>query len=226
MQTSSVASSGTPSTSSSSSAVPVQTLGQNDFLKLLMAQLANQDPTAPVDDQQFAAQLAQFSSLQELKDIGTKLDSLIGAQSSAIQVQTANLVGKSVLYNASQVAYDGTSPATLGASLSIPADAALAVVTDASGAVVRTLSLGAQPAGISKFTWDGKDDNGNSVPAGTYNVAVTAARADGKSVAASVLAQGKVTAVTFSSTGSAAPVLLVGTQPVALSSVVQIVNPS
>ncbi|HVP67262.1 MAG TPA: FlgD immunoglobulin-like domain containing protein [Anaeromyxobacteraceae bacterium] len=225
MQTSSVSGSGTSSTSSSSSAVPVQTLTQNDFLTLLMAQLQNQDPTAPVDDQQFAAQLAQFSSLQELTNIGTKLDSLISAQSSANQLQTASFVGKSVLFSSNQVAYDGATPVTLGAGLSLPADAAAAVVTNSSGTVVRTLSLGAEPAGVSTFTWDGKDGNGNSLPAGTYNVAVTAARADGQTVTASPLVQGKVTAVTFGSSG-ASQVLLVGGQQVSLSSVVQIVNPS
>jgi len=227
MQTTYVGSSGSSSTSQSgSTAVPVQTLGQNDFLKLLMAQLANQDPTAPVDNQQFAAQLAQFSSLQQLQNLGTKLDTLVGAQSSASQLAAANLVGKDVLFSTDRVQVDGKTTVTVGANLSSAADQAVAVVTDASGGVVRTISLGSEPAGVTNFTWDGKDNNGNQVAAGTYHVAVNAARKDGQAVTASLLSQGKVSAVTFSSTGSSAPALIVGNQQVSLSSVVQIVNPT
>jgi len=223
MQTSAVGS--TSSSSTSSTAIPVQTLGQNDFLKLLMAQLANQDPTAPVDDQQFAAQLAQFSSLQELQNIGTKLDNLSSSQATANQMQTTGLVGKQVLYSTGTASFDGKTPVALDVNLSAAAGATTAVISDASGNPVRALSLGAEPAGVSAFSWDGKDANGNLLPAGTYGVAVKATNASGQTVGSGVLAQGTVNAVTFSASGSSAPVLIVGNQQVNLSSVVQVVNP-
>ncbi len=215
------------SSSGSTSTVPVQTLGQNDFLKLLMAQLANQDPTAPVDDQQFAAQLAQFSSLQQLQDIGTKLDTLSSNQAAANQMQTTSLVGKNVLYSipSGLVPFDGTTAVSLDVNLSGAASSVNAAVTDASGNVVRVLTLGAEPAGMSAFSWDGKDTNGNPLPAGSYGIAVSALGANGQAVTGSVYAQGTVTGVAFSSSGSSAPVLIVGNQQVSLSNVVQVVNP-
>lgn len=227
MLTNSVTSTSSSSASSSTSAMPTQTLDQNDFLTLLMAQLQNQDPTQPVDDTQFASELAQFSSLQQLTDIGSTLDSMLSAQSSANQLQAANLVGKNVLYQTTQVQADGKDPVALGVNLSLASDSTVAVVTDASGNVVRTLSLGAEPAGVTNFTWDGNDQSGNPVSAGTYNVAVTATRTDGQSVTASALAEGSVSGVTLSSSGSSGtPTLVIGNQQVGLSNVVEIVNPN
>jgi len=224
MQTSALGSTST-SSSSSASAVPTQTLDENDFLKLLMAQLQNQDPTAPVDDQQFAAELAQFSSLQELQTIGQQIGNLATAQSAANQMETTGLVGKGVVFSTSQVPFDGADPVTLAANLPSAASSATVAVTDSAGNVVRTLSLGAEPAGMNAFTWDGKDNNGNPVAAGTYNIAITASDANGQTLNASVLEEGTVTAVTYSSTGSSSPVLIVGNQQVSLTNVVQVVNP-
>jgi len=218
-------SSSASSSTSTSSAVPTQTLDQNDFMTLLMAQLQNQDPTQPVDDTQFASELAQFSSLQQLTDIGSTLDSMLSSQSSTNQLQTAGMVGMDVLYNTNQVQFDGKDPVTLGANLSIASDSTVAVITDSSGTVVRTLSLGAEPAGVSSFSWDGNDDSGNPVASGTYNVAVNATRTDGQSVTATAVAEGQVGAVTFNSSGSSAPTLVIGNQQVQLSSVVEVVNP-
>jgi len=225
MFTTPVTTSTASSNSSTSSAIPTQTLDQNDFMKLLMAQLQNQDPTQPVDDTQFASELAQFSSLQQLTDIGTTLDTMLTAQSSTNQLQTAGMVGMDVLFNTSQVSFDGKDPVSLGVSQSIASDSTVATVTNSSGALVRTVPLGAEPAGVSSFTWDGNDSNGNPVAAGTYNVTVTATRTDSQSVTASVLSGGQVSAVNFNSSGSSAPTLVVAGQQVQLSNVVQVVNP-
>ncbi|HTP52418.1 MAG TPA: FlgD immunoglobulin-like domain containing protein [Anaeromyxobacteraceae bacterium] len=224
MQTSALGSTST-SSSGSTSAVPTQTLDENDFLKLLMAQLQNQDPTAPVDDQQFAAELAQFSSLQELQTIGQQIGNLASAQSAANQMETTGLVGKGVVFSTSQVPFDGANPVTLAANLPSAASSATVAVTDSAGNVVRTLSLGAEPAGMNGFTWDGKDNSGNTVAAGTYNIAITASDANGQTLNASVLEEGTVTAVTYSSSDSSSPVLIVGNQQVSLTNVVQVVNP-
>src|SRR5574337_881567 len=102
---------GSPSTAASNQ------LGKNDFLKLLTAQLANQDPLQPVDNQAFIAQLAQFSSLEQLQNVSTKLDSLLAATSTSTQVTAASLVGKTVAFDADGVDLSSGQPATLQVQL-------------------------------------------------------------------------------------------------------------
>ncbi len=201
-------------------AAPTKELGKNEFLKLLMAQLANQDPLKPVDNQAFIAQLAQFSSVEQLHALGGRLDTLLVAQASANQLQTATLVGKEVLYRSDQVRLDG-KPVAAQARLSDAADAVVAVVTDAAGNVVRTIPLGSRPAGDLQVAWDGRDERGGALPPGDYHVSLNATRADGKTVAAELRARGTVDAVTFEED---VPVLLVGSARVRLPDVAQILK--
>jgi flagellar basal-body rod modification protein FlgD len=95
-------SSPTASTAPAASAAPAApgatALGKDDFLKLLTAQLANQDPLQPVDNQAFVAQLAQFSSLEQLQGVSARLDDLLLATNASTQVTAASLVGKTVEY--------------------------------------------------------------------------------------------------------------------------------
>jgi flagellar basal-body rod modification protein FlgD len=95
-----------PATTASAVAAKGQ-LGKDDFLKLLTAQLANQDPLQPVDNQAFIAQLAQFSSLEQLQGVSSRLDSLLQATATASQLQTSALVGKTVSYRVGGVEGSG-----------------------------------------------------------------------------------------------------------------------
>ncbi len=218
MDLSPVTASGT-STASASTAASTNQLDKNAFLKLLTAQLANQDPLQPVDNQAFIAQLAQFSSLEQLQNVGSKLDSLLSATTSSTQVSTAGLVGKTVGFKA-----DGTDIVQGGAvspmTVNLSARATVtAVVQDASGATVRTLALGAHDAGAFDLGWDGRDAGGNTLPAGHYTVTLSAKDASGADVDVSASAQGMVRGVTFDGSTAA---LLVGGATVKLSDVTQI----
>lgn len=199
-------------------AVATKELGKNEFLKLLLAQLANQDPTKPVDNQAFVAQLAQFSSLEQLQELGKKLDTMTIAQASSTQLQVAGLVGKDVEFRTDALRLDG-KPVTAQLNLASDASSLVAVVTDPAGRVVRTLALGARNGGTSAFTWDGLDDQGAALPPGDYHVAINASRADGSRVQADLRTRGSVDAVLFDSD---TPVLLVGTLRVKLADVSQI----
>lgn len=194
-------------------------LGKDEFLKLLTAQLANQDPLQPVDNQAFIAQLAQFSSLEQLQGVSSRLDSLLLATTSSTQLGTASLVGKSVSYQADGVTLtDGQPPPALQASLSVPA-AVTAQVVDGSGRAVRTLVLGVRPAGSFDLGWDGRDDRGQALPAGHYTVRVAGRAADGSAANVQLRASGRVQGVNLGADGST---LLVGGDEVKLSDVLQI----
>ena len=205
-------------TAQSSAVQATNQLGKDEFLKLLTAQLANQDPLQPVDNQAFVAQLAQFSSLEQLQGVSSRLDSLLLAAASNNQMNTASLVGKDVAYQATGVTLDGSTAPALQVKLDARA-AATAVVQDDSGRTVRTLALGTHDAGTFDLGWDGRDDAGRLLPAGSYGVKLAARGPDGSAVTAEARAHGRVGGVTFD--GDAAQ-LLVGGNTVKLSDVVEI----
>ncbi len=216
MDTSTIASSS--ATASSTSATTTAGLGKNDFLKLLTAQLANQDPLQPVDNQAFVAQLAQFSSLEQLQNVTSRLDTLLVAAASSNQLATASLVGKQVTYQASTVAVTTAGPGAVQASLGSRATVT-AVLRDANGNSVRTLPLGTRDAGTFDLGWDGRDDAGRLVAPGTYTVQLTGRDLQGAAVPVQARARGLVSGISFD--GSAAE-LVVGGNNVKLSDVYEV----
>jgi flagellar basal-body rod modification protein FlgD len=218
MSTSAVTSSTSSTSSPSTSARAGNSLGKDAFMKLLLAQLQNQDPTQPVDDTAFVAQLAQFSSLEQLQDISTQMSTLASAVTSSSQLSTASLIGRTVTFQSSSVdVTSGTAPAV---GVQLPSTAKVtATISNASGQVVRTLAPGQLPAGTSSLGWDGKDASGSYVASGTYAVALTATGLDGSAVTAQALTQGTAQGVEYA---NGAAELLVGSQDVALTSIVGI----
>lgn len=211
--TASQGTSATPSTSS---------LGKNDFLKLLTAQLANQDPLNPVDNQAFIAQLAQFSSLEQLQNVSTRLDSLIAATTTSTQLGSASLVGKTVSYRAAGLdVVAGQTPPAMQVNLSTAASVT-AIVQDAAGRTVRTMTLGARAAGLSDLGWDGRDESGQAVPAGHYTIKVGARTADGTTSTVELRATGTVQGVEL---GSGSTQVVVGGSTVSMSDVFRITQP-
>ena len=173
-------------------------LGPDAFMKLLIAQMKNQDPTKPMDDTQFVAQLAQFSSLQQQMQTNQALQLVATEQQGSLNTQVASLVGKKVTINGSKVALsgDGTG-AQVGFGLGKPASSVKVSIVDASGRTVRTMDLGARPQGQVAVTWDGKDDGGTPQTAGSYTVAVNAAAADGSTVSVTQQTSGTLQSVSY-----------------------------
>jgi len=181
---------------------PASSLGENAFLQLLTAQLQNQDPTQPVDNQQFVAQLAQFSTLEQMQNVSSNLNSLLLATKSASQIDTASLVGKNVTFNATGVdIVSGQPTPPLQASLSAPATVSVNI-QDAAGRTVRTLSVGMQSAGAFSVPWDGCDASGNPLSPAHYTVAATARAADGSSVPVKMQSSGTVQGISFAPGGT------------------------
>jgi flagellar basal-body rod modification protein FlgD len=172
-------------------------LGKDEFLKLLMAQMGNQDPTAPTDNSAFVAQLATFSTLELQQNANNSLESLLMAQASANQTSMASFVGRDVMFKSDSLQLLEGEKAAGQAKLAGPATNVTAVVTDKDGKTVRTLQLGPHDAGTVAFTWDGKDDHGKQQPAGEYKVRVTAMDQNKKSVSVEQRGTGHVTGVAY-----------------------------
>jgi flagellar basal-body rod modification protein FlgD len=181
--------------STTSTAGTTQTLGENDFLKLLTAQLQAQDPLNPTDSADFAAQLAQFSSVEQLTNINAQLTTMASSQASMQNTAAANLIGKTVVVTGDTVTLNGQ--ASLNYTLPNNASKVTVSLYNSSGALVRTQVLGSESAGNNSYTWDGKDQNGNTLPSGQYTFAISAVNSSGQTVTATPLTSGTVTGIVY-----------------------------
>ena len=182
----------------------------NDFLKLLMTQLQNQDPTQPLDTSQFTSQLVQFASVEQQVNANTNLTSLIQLTQGGQMLQAGALVGKQVDAQSSTLALQNSS-ATL--DLHPAASGPVTVsISSASGVTLQAQQVQASSSGTS-WTWNGTTSAGQSLPDGTYTVAAT--DANGNAVPFGVV--GTVTGVQKS--GSDVMVSLNNGQQVSLSSI-------
>ncbi|MEZ8826983.1 flagellar hook assembly protein FlgD [Vibrio amylolyticus] len=147
-----------------------QDLKQEDFLSLLTKQLAQQDPFKPVSNDQMIAQMASFATVDGIGKMNTQFESLNSSMTSNQALQASSLVGRDVLVpGAAGVKADG---AAMSAMVKLPQslDNLFVRIENEAGQLLRTFEVGSKPAGDSKVEWDGKDDNGNPLPAGKYNV--------------------------------------------------------
>jgi flagellar basal-body rod modification protein FlgD len=202
---------------------PNKELGKDEFLRLLTTQLQYQDPLDPMDNQAFIAQLAQFASVEQLEGLGGRLDTLLLAQASANQMNTAALVGKEVLFKTDGLTLGATPPARFEVTTDGASDETVALIADGSGRIVRTLPLGPRDAGTFAASWDGLDEKGNALPPGDYVLTVSATRKDGLEVNVASSIRGIVGGVTFE---NQAPELLVGGRHVKMSDILQIATPA
>ncbi|GLQ71413.1 flagellar hook assembly protein FlgD [Vibrio sp. vnigr-6D03] len=145
-------------------------LNQEDFLSLLTKQLAQQDPFKPVSNDQMIAQMASFATVDGIGKMNNQFESLNSSMTSNQALQASSLVGRDVLVPGAA----GIKPDNAGMSAMVKVPQALdnmfVRIENAQGQLVRTLDVGAKPAGDSKVEWDGLDENGNPLPGGKYNV--------------------------------------------------------
>lgn len=197
-------------------------LGKDDFLNLLITQLQNQDPLNPTDSVEFTAQLAQFSSLEQLGNVNENLVELKNFQASINNSQAVSLIGKTITANGNFIQLTGAGP--VNCDFSLDDDAALVVVSiyDGSGEYVTAFESKNLTAGQNTLNWDGTDKNGNRVSAGNYTFEILAADANGRDIKATTYFTGPVDKVTFENNTS---FLSAGNQKIALGDVIQVAAP-
>jgi flagellar basal-body rod modification protein FlgD len=208
--------------STSETTTSSQTMGKDDFMKLMLAQLQNQDPMNPMDNTAFVAQTAQFTSLEQLQSINKTLQGLASQSGNGGVASASALLGKTVTVNGSPLTLDGSNSAPVAYGLSGPASAVVVRVQDAAGNVVRTLTTGQQGQGVHQVSFDGLADAGTKLPAGAYTFQVGAVNSAGNAITAYTGA-GAVTGVSMQ---GGTLMLQVGSQIVPLSSVVGVMGGS
>ncbi|MCU0538637.1 MAG: hypothetical protein MUF46_01950, partial [Desulfobacterales bacterium] len=174
-----------------------QSMGKDAFLKLLITQLQHQDPLNPADSTEFTAQLAQFSSLEQLSNINTNLDTLKLYQASLNNAQAVGFIGKEILANGNAIEKSGNRP--VACEFELPDEAKRVVVTiyDAAGGFVKDIDMSGSFSGYQTLLWDGTDRNGNPAADGSYSFEVQAQGVNGASLSVPTRSRGIVTGVVF-----------------------------
>lgn len=169
-----------------------KTMGKDDFMQMLIAQMKNQDPTAPMSGTDFAAQLAQYSQLEQLTNMSSEIKNQSLNMYSMAQTQAVGMIGKTVTADGGNTIK--TSGGSVDVAYSLANDAAQVEIDirDQSGKLVKTINASNQAAGSNKVAWDT-----STVPDGVYTYEVTAKDLSGSSVDATTVSSGTVSAVQF-----------------------------
>ncbi|MDR3557651.1 MAG: flagellar hook capping FlgD N-terminal domain-containing protein [Syntrophobacteraceae bacterium] len=184
--------SGTGSTSNS--------LSQQNFLTLFTTQLQNQDPTNPMQSYELASQLAQFTTVEQLTQENSQLNTIQQYAGAINNGEITSLVGKNITaQDSTMTVSSGSLTNSLNYSLSTPSNVTY-TIADSSGSTIYTGSINAQKAGAYNVPWTGKDSSGATVADGSYTVTLTATPTDGSSSAAAVLTsiQGQIASCNLS----------------------------
>ncbi len=198
------------------------TITQDEFLTLLIAELANQDPLAPMKSQEMASQLAQFGSLERLysidRQLGESIDVDLVMNQAINNTMAASLIGRELVAVGDSIILKG-GEANLHFTLEDPAAEVTITILDESGQVVRTIKRQDLLDGEQAVVWNGTDDSGRLLSDGVYRFKITASDADGNTVNALTTASGIITGVSYE-TGVA--ILLVGDLEFPMGSVITI----
>lgn len=183
---------------------------EDRFLKLLVAQMQNQDPLNPMDNSQVTSQMAQLSTVTGINKLNETLDTLMASLSSNQTLEAASMIGHGVLVNGDSVQLQkaadyvdettgetvaGASIGIMGVDLQSAASNVVVKIYNANGALMKTMNLGSSDAGVIPISWDGSTDTGGVAPAGKYSFSVEA-KMNGQSVTANPLSFGEVMSVT------------------------------
>jgi len=210
----------TPTSSTSSTDAMSQLSGNfSTFLTLLTTQLKNQDPTSPMDSNQFTQQLVMYSQVEQQIDTNTNLKTLISQGTSSAAAMANTYLGKSVSVTNGTASLAGGA-ANWSYSLDAAAAATALTVTNSAGKVVYT-GAGETGSGNHTFAWDGKDNNGNSLSDGAYKLTVTATDSAGTAITSSVASAGIVSQIDMT---SGTPQLVVGNMEIGIGDIAAIAN--
>lgn len=202
-------------------------VGKDDFMKLLLTQLRFQDPMNPLGSAEFAAQLAQFSSLEQLTNLNDQMTQSIEANyyltQSINNTMTATLIGKEVKLLGDKINFTGQDEAKLGYKL--PAEAATVTINiyDKNGLLIRTIEDAPKDSGDHKLSWDFLDNNGNEVSNGEYTFEVKATSMNGEEMVVESYKWGTINGLRFTDAGTK---LLVDGNEYMLSDILEIIEPS
>lgn len=169
--------------SSSTAINPKGVLGKDDFLKLLLLELKYQDPTSPMDSEKILTQTSQLAALESSENTNKSLAALAASLTASMQLSGISAIGKIADTGSNAVAL--TKGQNVNFELYYPNDVSAGSINimDVDGKVLRTMDIGAQKAGVAKYTWDGKGNDGSLLSEGSYYIDSSYSKTDGTTAA-------------------------------------------
>ena len=208
------------SSSTASSADSRTTLTQQDFMNLFIAQMQYQDPTQPMDNNEMATQLAQFNTVDALTTMNTTLNQMMTSQASLNNLQATSLIGKTIEATGNSLSIQNGVVSNGAYQLSQPGNVTIQI-SDSSGNLVRQIDAGSQDTSMQSIGWDGKNQQGITLPDGTYTFQVSATDQSGNAASATTYQLGTVDGVSFQ---NGAAVYQVGGNNINFSDILAISN--
>lgn len=204
-------------------AVGSDKLDKDAFMKLMLAQMKQQDPTNPLKSHEMASHLAQFAQLEQMTNMNTNIEAMRQGQKPTESFQALNFIGKWVSGDSSKVfRAKGDTDHDVRFKLSADAQDVSIKVRDSRGDIIRTVDLKDFKQGDNKWTWNGMKDNGSAASAGEYQIFIQAKGAEGQNLAVKTDFEGPISGVQYTAEG---PVLMVGNQTVRMKDVKRIIDP-
>ena len=172
-------------------------LGKQDFLNLLMTQMANQDPMDPMNSEAMMQQMASLSTVEQLQHLNTKMDHMSTIQGDISRASSHALLGKDVEITSNHLRLQNNESAPVHFSLNGDAKKVVVQILNPEGMAIRSVDLGNQAQGKHTFTWDGKDNDGDTLPNGKYQFIIRAKSDTGEEIQADSYKYGKVSKIDF-----------------------------
>lgn len=215
--------SATPQVTKGTSSSPNSTLGKDQFLKLLIEQIKNQDPLSPMQNTEFTAQMAQFSSLEQLYNVNSNLGKLAQSNAAVSSAQAMGMIGKTVKAAGNSIEVTGGNPSQVSFTLPKDSAATKVIISDAKGQLVASIDAGALKTGDNTVAWDGRDASGAPVADGVYTYTVDARNLGGEAVQAATFLNGTVRSVSMENNNT---YLNIGNTRVLVGDVMEVANPA
>ena len=193
-------------------------LGQEEFLTLLVTQLKNQDPMNPLQGTEFTAQLAQFSSLEQLFAINKNIADMQEGLNVQEDRNILDYIGKTIKTNDNTILIDDGIMDSIVYTLDDSLTVNIHIYND-EGIEVRRINAGMQDSGEHSLAWDGRNNNGEKVQNGTYTFDINAVSEDGQIIPYDSYFTGEVTGITYKDN---TPFLMVGTREIRPESVIEV----
>lgn len=194
------------------------TVDKDAFLKLLVAQISNQDPLAPQETDQYMQQITQFSTLEQMMNLNEGVENLALGQLSNNSQEALRFVGRQVVARGDELTLDADATVPIRYRVDPEAETVSLTLYDDTGEAIKHVEIPADRGGGS-YTWDGTDDDGRPLAAGRYRVSIEAVDADGNPLAADTWLSGQVSGVRFD---NGYPELLIGDRRLRMSDVIEV----
>lgn len=174
-----------------------KTLGKDDFLKIMLTQMKNQDPSKPFNAEEMATQMAQFASVEQLQNLNQTVGKMVNSNQPMERMAMTNMIGKTITIDRERFVHSENETSSLGFGLSKDAKHTKIKIISESGETILEKDLGEFKAGAQTFVWDGAKTNGMPVKSGNFIFRIEARDGNDRTIAMDSKGQAKVVGVAF-----------------------------